>query len=178
MGLSYQNLDEVTRRFMIDEIDIDVRSGTIYLSSYLNSRGCEAWPRILREAAEQGTDDTLAQAIRNDQCLKNTTERKKPKGGFTTVQVPVTAAETMAEAEFNRFYTRGLCRRALEEGVSELEAYRAKPVREPRPETERKIGGRFNADAVLADLRKEPKDQNATLGFALPNSGLALRLPC
>lgn len=177
MGLRYENLDDVTRRFMVEEIDMDVQNGPIYISSYLNTRGCDAWPIILREAAERGTDDSLAQAIRRDRCLKDRTERKKPTGGVTIVNVPVTAAETMAETEFNRFYSRGLCRRAIDEGTPQLEAYRAKPVREPRPETERKIGHRFDAHAVLADLRKEPKDQNATLGFALPNSGLALRLP-
>lgn len=89
MGLQYENLDEETRRFMVDEIDMDVRDGTIYISNYLNPRGCDLWPRILREAAEHGTDESLAEAIIRDRCLKDRVERKKPKGGFTIAAVPV-----------------------------------------------------------------------------------------
>jgi hypothetical protein len=51
--------------------------------------------------------------------------------------VPVTAADTLAEGEFNRFYLRGLCRRASAANMAEIEVYRAKEVanrvRSPQP---------------------------------------------
>ena len=153
MGLRYENLDEETRRYMVEEIAKDLASRSIYLSNYLNPRGCDLWPRILREAAERGTDDTLADAIIHDRCLKERVERRKPKGGFTIAAVPRTAHETMGEGEFNRYYTRGLCRRAIEQGIDQLEVYRAKEVMQPRPDSQQKIGLRVDPRAILEDLR-------------------------
>jgi len=103
MGLAYENLDAATRPFMLEEIDMDVQAGTIYISNYLNPHGCESWPIILRAAAETGIDDTLATAIVNNGCLKTYVQRAKPKGGFTTVAVPYTAHETLGEGEFSRY---------------------------------------------------------------------------
>lgn len=177
MGLRYENLDETTRKFMIEEIDMDVTNGSIYISNYLNPRGCETWPRILREAAERGTDDTLAEAIIRDRCLKDRVERRKPKGGFTMAAVPRTAHETMGEGEFNRYYTRGLCRRAIEQRIERLEVYRAKAVMQPRPDSEQKIGMLVEAAAILEDLRRTQGVEPA-LGLPPgPNSGLTLRIP-
>lgn len=109
--------------------------------------------------------------------MKSTEQRRKPKGGVTTARVPVTAAETLAEGEFNRFYARGLCRRALEDSIRELIVYRAKEVRNPRPESVAMIGRRVDPTALLGDLRTHPGVEPA-LGLPPgPNSGLSVRLP-
>ncbi|BBI63173.1 hypothetical protein HSBAA_44790 [Vreelandella sulfidaeris] len=47
--------------------------------------------------------------------MRSHEERKKPKGGTTIAKIPVTANETLAEGEFNRFYARGFCQRAIKE---------------------------------------------------------------
>lgn len=177
MGIAYENLDDATRRFMIEEIDMDVANGTIYVSNYLNAQGCERWPDMLRQAAQTGTDDSLANAIRSDNCLKQQVERKKPKGGYTMAAVPVTAHQTMGEGEFGRYYARGLCRRAIDEGIPEFEVYRAKAVMEPRPGSQAKIGLRVDPATILADLRQTQGVEPA-LGLPPgPNSGLTLRIP-
>jgi hypothetical protein len=177
VGLRYENLDEETRRFMVEEIDMDVANGSIYISNYLNPHGCELWPRILRAAAESGTDDSLAEAMLRDRCLKERVERRKPKGGFTMAAVPRTAHETMGEGEFNRYYTRGLCRRAIEHGIEHLQVYRAKEVMVPRQDSEGKIGSLVDARAILDDLRRTQGVEPA-LGLPPgPNSGLTLRIP-
>lgn len=177
MGLAYENLDDATRHFMIEEIELDLANGTIYISKYLNPHGCENWSAMLLDAAAHGTDDTLATAIRNGGCLKTHVQRAKPKGGFTTAAVPYTAHETMGEGEFNRFYCRGLCRRAIEEGIPWLEVYRAKAVMEPRPASQLKIGLMVDPATILADLRAAQGVEPA-LGLPPgPNSGLTLRIP-
>lgn len=177
MGLSYENLDEQTRRFMTEEIDMDVSNGRIYISNYLNPQGCESWPRLLRTAAETGTDNSLAAAIVADRCLKTHVERAKPMGGFTVAAVPYTAHETMGEGEFNRYYTRGLCRRAIEEGIPSLEVYRAKAVTQPREASQVKIGLQVDPSVILIDLRSTQGVEPA-LGLPPgPNSGLTLRIP-
>lgn len=176
MGLEYENLDAETRRFMLEEIDMDVHAGTVYISRFLNPQGCERWPVILRQAAEEGNDESLANAIVSDQCLHQSYEKKKPKGGTTMSAVLYTAPQTMGEGEFNRYYARGLCRRAISEGIAALEVYRAKPVMEPRAESQQKIGQLVDPEAILTDLRNTQGVEPA-LGLPPgPNSGLTLRI--
>jgi hypothetical protein len=176
MGLAYEDLDDTTRRLMRLEIESDIANGTIYISSYLNPQGCDSWPRLLVEAASSGNDDSLAAAIRRDDCLKSHYDRRKPKGGYTSAAVPYNAHETMGEGEFNRYYCRGLCKRALEEGITVLEVYRAKPVAAPRPASQAKLGQLVDPATVLADLRQTQGVEPA-LGLPPgPNSGLTLRI--
>jgi hypothetical protein len=84
----------------------------------------------------------------------------------------------LAESEFNRYYIRALARRAIEEGIPELVIYRAKPARNPRPESEARVETTLPAEDLLADLRAHPGDESPTLGVPSgPNSGLSVRLP-
>jgi hypothetical protein len=59
-----------------------------------------------------------------------------------------------------------------------LIVYRAKPVRNPRPESEAMIESTLAADDLLTDLRSHTGDEMPTLGVPSgPNSGLSVRLP-
>jgi hypothetical protein len=90
---------------------------------------------------------------------------------------PANAAKLLAEGEFNRFYIRALARRAIEDGIPQLVVYRAKRVRNPRPESEALVETSLPPEGVLADLRAHP-DQPPTFGVPSgPNSGLSVRLP-
>jgi hypothetical protein len=125
----------------------------------------------------KGNDETLAEHLNADGRLNELEERRKPTGGVTMVKVPVTAAATLAEGEFNRFYIRALCRRAIEQGIPRLIVYRAKDVTSPRRESEQKIGTEVDPQQLLADLRAHPGVDTA-LGLPPgPNSGLSVRLP-
>ena len=90
--------------------------------------------------------------------------------------MPVNAPDVLAEGEFNRFYMRGVCRRAIVESVSKLVVYRAKPVENPRPDSESKLGATVEPSALLADLRANI-GIDTFLGLpAGPNSGLCVKL--
>jgi hypothetical protein len=176
LGLKYENLTPDVRGFMVEEIKMAAADGSIYISPWLNVKGAADWAGLLQAAAEKGTDDTLAAELRMSR-LEHTAQRRKPKGGYTTYTVPVTAAETVAEGEFNRFYVRGLCRFALANGIPALEVYRAKQVAVPRADSQAKLGTHVNPAAILQDLRTSPGVEPA-LGLPPgPNSGLTLRLP-
>ncbi len=178
MGFQFQNLDDRTRALMLEEMEYDIAKSALYLSPRLSERGRAAYPDLLRAAIRDGGDDvSLANALRSGHLLEATRQRKKPKGGYTQARVPVTAPETLAEGEFNRFYARGLCRRAIEDHIPELEVYRAKEVENPRPESVAMIGTRFNAEALLRDLRAHPGIEPALHLPPGPNSGLSVRLP-
>ncbi len=100
-------------------------------------------------------------------------EKRKEK----PVRVPITAPDTLAEGEFNRFFVRGLCVKAIEDGIPEVEVYRGKQVNQPRPQSEAMIGKRISAKRLLDDLRVSQGVEPA-LGLPPgPNSGLTVRLP-
>lgn len=176
MGLGLANLDEVTRALMVKELEIDVANRDLYLSPRLNSRGRVEYEQLLRTTFWGGDDQSLADEIRSRGLLSVSEQRRNRSGGISTVRVPVNAPETLAEGEFNRFYVRALCRRVINDGVGELEVYRAKPVANPRSESEAMIGQRVDANDLLQDLRTH-KGVDTSLGLpAGPNSGLSVRL--
>ena len=177
MGIPYENLDQQTRGFMAKELELDVSNGKLYLSSRLNSVGQKNWRTLLQESFQDHDDNWLANELRNRLCMNNHEARSTRSGGTTICKVPVTATETLAEGEFNRFYCRGLCARAIAEGIKEVEVYRGKQVQNPRAESVAKIGMRCNPVTLMNDLRTSQGVEPA-LGLPPgPNSGLTIRLP-
>lgn len=177
MGLRYENLDDETRAFMLEEIEMDVAAERIYLSAYLTQRAQGDWPDLLREAVQSGSDDSLGAKLRASTTLNRMTMRRTPRGGVTQVRVPYNAAEVLAESEFNRFYVRGLCRRAIASGIARLEVYRAKPVAQPRKESERLIGLLIDPETVLIDVRGSTGVETALGVPPGPGSGITVRIP-
>jgi hypothetical protein len=110
----------------------------------LTQRGRDDYPDFLLDAAENGDVASFAAALRADGRL-NDTEMASRNGRQHSRRVPVNAPETLAEGEFNRFYARGLCRRAIDDVIEDVIIYRAKAVTSPRPESEAKIGTAVNA---------------------------------
>ena len=176
MALRYENLDESTRSFMLGEVDLDLSHGKLYVSPRLNELGEHNYVSLLKEAIEHHDDAWLAQQLRSQGQLKEHEQRKKQSGGFTTAKVPRTAPDTLSEGEFNRFYIRGLCVRVLEEDMNYVEVYRGKPVSQPRPESEAKLGTRLQAEALLEDLRTSIGVDTALGLPSGPNSGLTVRM--
>jgi len=176
MGIFYKNLDQRTRDFMLKELELDISSKKLYISPRLNSIGRAKWVELLKEAIQKNNDDWLANQLRVKGYMKSYETRRTSKG-IIEVRVPSSAPETLAEGEFNRFYARGLCLRAISEGISEVVVYRGKQVQRPRPESQLMIGKKINAKALLDDLRKSQGVEPA-LGIPPgPNSGLTICLP-
>ncbi|NMG68162.1 hypothetical protein GPA19_24850 [Azoarcus indigens] len=176
MSLTYKNLDNATRLQMSAEVQADSAAGTLYISPRLNDEGVSLWPSLLGEAVATKDDAWLAEEIRSRGLLKSHEERRKPTGGTTLAKVPVNAHETLAEGEFNRFYARGLCLRAMQEKISQVIAYRARHSDNPRAESEALIGKAFSPDVLLADLRSSVGVEPALGVPPGPNSGLSIQL--
>ena len=173
MLLELKNLDEITRKLMIDEINMDIKENNLYISDRLNTEGKLIYPKLLIESAESGTDEELAINLKSKNCFKLTCQRRKPKGGFSEAKVPSTAPQTLAEAEFNRFYVRALCLRVIQEKYGCLKVYRARFSENQREESKEKIGKIVDAEELLNDLRKNI-GENAYIGN--PNSGLSVEI--
>jgi len=177
MSLDLVDLDAETRTHMLAELERDIRGETLYISRYLSETGQDRYPLLLREAIESGDDGTLAFALASEPGLfVSKYEKRKPKGGFTLASVPVTAPQTLAEGEYNRFYLRAICLRAIDSEYDDIEVYRARESQNPRTASLAMVGARLNAASVLADLRANPGVDTA-LGLPPgPNSGLSGRL--
>lgn len=177
MSLYYVNLDERTRQLMLEEVEYDVEHNQLHISPFLSGQGQHDYLNLLRDAIQNGNDETLAENMKAHRRINRTLPRRQPKGGYSIAAAPSNAAEMLAESEFNRFYIRALARRAIEEGIPEVVIYRAKPVQTPRPESEALIESTLSAEELLADLRTHP-DEPPALGVPSgPNSGLSVRLP-
>jgi len=143
----------------------------------LNYLGKTVWESLLREALQNQNDDWLANELLRRGCLATHETRRTPSGGTTIAKVPETACLTLAEGEFNRFYARGLCARAMAEGIQDVEVCRGKEVMQPRAVSQALIGKKVAAASLLADLRKSQGIEPALKIPPGPNSGLTVRLP-
>jgi hypothetical protein len=177
MSFHFLDLDERTRTLMVLEFEDDLTRHRVYVSDRLNPEGQRHYPDLLRQALTTHTPEWLAAQLRAGQLFNHSERRRTPSGGITSAQIPSTAADTLAEGEFNRYYMRAICRRALEDGISQVQVYRAKAVQHARSASQAKIGHLMAPDRLLDDLRTHPGTDTA-LGLPPgPNSGLSVRLP-
>lgn len=170
MGLNYLSLDETIRELMVEEFNSDVRSDTCYTSKRFHESGRDCYLKIMVDHLRKGNDDSLAEDLVSNDCF-NTHEADK---NGQQRRVPVTAAQTFAEGEFNRFYMRAVSIRALSEGLS-IMIYRARYSENPNPESEAFIGKTLDPKNLLKDLR-DCKGIETTIGLPRPNSGLSVKL--
>lgn len=174
MAFNFRDLNDDTRGFMVDEIETAIREGNLYFSKRFNQAGHEEWPGLLLEAAREHNEHWLAYQLESRGLMKGLEGSRTPSGGYTIKHVPHTSAETIAEGQFNRYYILGLCRRALAEGKVQVFVYRAKEVRDPRPESNRIIGQSRDPSGLIEQIRPV----RSSLGHELlrPNSGLSIHL--
>ena len=139
MTLQYEDLDERTRHLMLEEVEFDVSEGVLYISPRLNLSGQQDYEQLLKESIREHDDAWLTEKLRSGDYFNPSLQRQTQKG-TSTQKMPKNAPDMLAEGEFNRFFIRGLCRRAVEDGIPEVEVYRGRESRRPRPESEALIG--------------------------------------
>jgi hypothetical protein len=175
MSIRYDSLDASVRKYMIEEIHRDQLNGTLYISPRLTAEGERNWLDLLGEACTRHDDAWLAQELRARGYIRAEEQRRSRTGGYTTVRVPITAPDTLAEGEFNRFYARSLCRDVIASGGTTVEVYRGKSVENPRTASELLIGKLLPAQQLLDDLRTAQGVEPALQLPPGPNSGLTIR---
>jgi hypothetical protein len=175
VGLNYVDLDAMTRPFMLAESAL----GNHYASPRLTPLGASNWVPALNRAIEREADDWLATHLIQTRAIKDQEAYVRNGKSFIRNINIQSACWQLAEGEFNRYFIRGLCCRALDSGVTHLIVYRAKSVSHARPESTAKIGMHIAATMLLAALRSNNfvsiEDALAVPGG--PNSGLSVRLP-
>ena len=171
----FENLDKVTRPFIIKAIEEAEQTNNIYYSTRFNENGRTSWSSLLKKAANEHDEHWLAYQIESNVLMKDFEGARTRLGGYSIKHVPHKAAETMAEGQFNRFYMLGLCKRARQEEISQLEVYRAKPTSQHRSSSEAIIGKQFLVDEIEQQLKEIKNCFNSPL--LKPNSGLCIRIP-
>ena len=169
-------LDADTRRHMLAELDRDISEGSLFESARLSPWGRERWAELLRKALAEHDDAWLADQLRQPGWL-NTVEAVSYDGGRRRYwrPMPEEAPRHLAELEFNRFFMRGVCARALETGKSLVLVYRARTTR-PRAEVAAKLGTALDARKLLDDLRLRVTLEEVLKTPGAFTAGLSVRL--
>lgn len=171
----FENLDDATRSSMLKAIEEGENTGNIYYSTRFNQDENEQWLTLLKQSAQQFNEHWLAYQLESNELMKDFESAAKPSGGYTAKHVPHTAAETIAEGQFNRFYMLGLCKRARAEGITHLEIYRSKERFDPRPESQVLVGTILSIDEVETQLKLTEASFKSQL--VKQNSGLCVKFP-
>ena len=175
MAFLFHDLNGETRNLMREEFGSDQQRSVVYVSPRLNERGRTDWAQLLLEAMDRGTEATLAGSIRAGGKLI-AKEPQRRQTGTIYVTVRRDPPEVLAEGEFNRFYIRAVCRRALATGEAQVLAYRAKPVKVPRETSVALEGTLIDARQLLDDLQTHIGEDPALHLPGGPNSGISVRL--
>jgi hypothetical protein len=173
MPLQYENLDATTRRYALAELDDDLATDRFHPSDRLRPTSIAEYQRLLRDAIRYYDDLWLEEHA--DDLLVDFETRRTRAGGQTTAKVPQMATRMLAEGDFNLYYMRGVCLRAIEEGREVVEVYRARLSLEPRPSSAAMEGHRVPARELLDQLRAKSETPVA-VSLGRPNSGLSVRL--
>jgi hypothetical protein len=152
MSLDLPHLDDRTRHHMLAELDADVASEGLYFSPQLSEAGLSHYQRLLRDAIRSGTEVSFAQALSARRAVRPPSRWQHPKD-VGPAGALADATFRLAEREFHRFYIRGLCCRALEQGIDLLVIYRARPTDEGHRPSDSMIGLRIDVGSLLEDLR-------------------------
>jgi len=175
MSFIFKHLNEV-RHYMLEEFDSDVNAGKLYSSKRFTPDGETAWPELLRKAIELHDEDWLSTQIDKPGYFKAGETKTSVKVGYTVARTPVTKHTTIGHDQFNRYYIRGVCRKAIDDRTNDVRVIRGKPVSDPRVDSTLLEGEIFSAESILADLR-ENMGRTPKIGVpAGPNSGITVEL--
>lgn len=156
---------------MLQELAHDVEEKKIFYDARLTESGRALYLRLLAEALEQGTPESLSEAILKSSLLNPTEIRDIGDGRTVQAKVSKIAHRNIGEAEFNRYYMRALCLKAIKQAIDEVEVYRARASTNPRPDD----ADRKNARELLEHLRSTNISMPGS--FPGPNSGRSVRIP-
>jgi hypothetical protein len=132
MAMKFEELDEITRQYMLKEFEKEQLSSNTYQPKVLSKMGQSNFPNLVREAIKSGNEETLISSL-SDPTYWNPTETYTRDGVVRERRINVKqAAERLGLTEFNTWYVHGLAKRFMDEGVIQCQVYRgAMPKWEP-----------------------------------------------
>ena len=132
MAMSYEELDDRTREYMLSEFEKEQVSGMPYQSKSLSSEGLKVFPSLMREAIKSGNEVSLARSLDPAELWEPTEVYIREGMSHTRRRNVRQSAVRLALTEFNTWYVRGLAKRLLDEGIESCQVYRGEqPKWEP-----------------------------------------------
>ncbi len=119
--LRYEELDDTTRRWMMEELRAE-EARAPYRDPSLSAEGRAIFPRLMEEAVLRGDEGSLARSLSPPSYWAEF--EPAPQGGVRRTD-PARASVVLARQEFNTIYVRGLARRLIEEGEEHCQVYLA-----------------------------------------------------
>ncbi len=147
MSMRFEELDETTRQYMLDEFEVEEASGNSFRSAVLSAVGLNAFPDLMRAAIQTGNEEMLTVALLDSALWRTLNAR----GARVNVQQ---SASQLALTEFNTWYVRGLCKRLMAEGIEQCQIYRAEmPKFEIRTECSCMEDQKFSVEIIYRGHR-------------------------
>ncbi|WP_052241281.1 hypothetical protein [Microbacterium hominis] len=168
MTYHFADLDPVVRELMLDELASDIADGRLYESKRAVAGSGGRYIDLLREAFTAGDADTLTNQLASAGIFAAHQSDGK------TINVADSAA-ALGDGQFNAYYARAVCRRAIEEGRA-VEIYRGQPTIERRASSEALIGTNPDPVALLEELREHSLEPWKFSSVGKVNSGITIKL--
>lgn len=127
--MNFEELDDVTRRYMLDEFDKEEAGGNPFRGKGLSIAGRTAFPDLMRKAVRSGNEETLIASLLEPSYWLPM-EAYTRNGVMRERRVNIgQASERLGLTEFNTWYVHGLAKKLMDEGIVRCQTYRAS---EPR----------------------------------------------
>jgi hypothetical protein len=162
------NLDNVTRGLMLDELEADVIAGQLTTSARARPGTESIYLQLLREAFANGDADSLIGSLESSGIWATHQADGKQ------INVP-DASKVLGDGQFVAYYCRAICLRAMADGRA-IEVYRGQMTAVHRGSSDRLDGTRPDPVALLDELRRNSLTPWKFTVVGKPNSGMALRL--
>jgi hypothetical protein len=169
MAMSYEELDDKTRGYMLTEFEKEEASGRPYRSRALSPAGLAVFPGLMRQAIESGNEVSLCRSLDNADYWEPTEAYTRDGITRSRHRNIAQSAQRLALTEFSTWYVAGFTQRLLDEGVEKCQVYRGEqPKWEPGEcamHEGRIVSVREVHDGHRVRYWPEPGDQDA---FAIP----------
>lgn len=178
MKLHFKHLDQVSRNFMMEELETDIANEAVRISGYLNERGQKQWLQVLRNAILSGDNTSLEESIIDNNFMKDTILRKSYGKSLHRVEVPDQEEYRISEFAFNRYYARAICRIAIGQNSKDVEICRLREFFSNQYKLNSYIGTQLNAKSTLAAIRNQQVGRSIERAIGLPmgSGGWTLKL--
>lgn len=125
MGMNFEELDDATRYYMLEEFNKEEAGNHPFRGKGLSVMGCAEFPGLMHSAVRFGNEETLIASLLNASYW-HSTEMYMRSGIRRERQINIRqAAERLGLTEFNTCYVHGLTKKLIDEGVARCQAYRA-----------------------------------------------------
>ena len=108
MGMKFEELDDATRRYMLDEFEKEEAGSNPYVGKGLSAVGCAEFSCLMRHVIRSGNEETLIASLLNptywyptEIYVRSGIERERR----VNIQQ---AAERLSLTEFNTWYVRAI----------------------------------------------------------------------